>query len=283
MVSASARRDQVAYATGRGLSCRRACKLLHVARSSLAYRSRKALRDVHVIRRMHELSAQYPRWGYRRIRVMLARDGFSMSPGRAYRLWRQEALQVPKKRKRRRIASCRPRPATTDLANKIWAYDFVFDACANGQKLKCLTVVDEGTREALCIDVAGSIRAKRVIEVLSKLVSLRGAPDYLRSDNGPEFVSLAVLGWLQEMGIRTAFIDRGKPWQNGKNESFNGKFRDECLNMEWFVTRRVACVLIEKWRVEYNKVRPHSALNDLTPEAFRKKKELSNVEDRAVR
>ena len=283
MVSVSARRGQVAYASGRGLSCRRACELMSVARSALSYRSSKAEEDAPVIEKMRELAAEHPRWGYRRIRVLLARDGVVMSPGRAERLWRQAGLQVPKKRKRRRIASCRPRPAATTSANEVWAYDFVFDACANGQKLKCLTVIDEGTREALCIDVAGSIRSKRVLEVLAKLVSTRGAPKYLRSDNGPEFVSLAVLGWLQDAGIETAFIDPGKPWQNGKNESFNGKFRDECLNMEWFRSRREACVIIEKWRVEYNQVRPHSALNNLTPEAFRRQRELKDEEAGVVR
>ena len=129
--------------------------------------------------------------------------------------------------------------------NQVWAYDFVFDACANGQQLKCLTVVDEYTRECLAIDVAGSIRSGRVIEVLAKLVSVHGAPRYLRSDNGPEFVSRAILRWLGNANIETAHIDPGKPWQNGPNESFNGKFRDECLSMEWFKNRIDAKIVIE--------------------------------------
>ena len=122
----------------------------------------------------------------------------------------------------------------------------------------------------LAIDVAGSIRSGRVIEVLSKLISVRGAPRVIRSDNGPEFVSLAVLGWLSRAGIDTAFIAPGKPWENGTNESFNGKFRDECLNMEWFTSRREAKVIIEQWRQEYNDVRPHSSIGDMTPTAFRR-------------
>jgi putative transposase len=126
----------------------------------------------------------------------------------------------------------------------VWAYDFVFDAYANGQQLKCLTVIDEFTRECLAIDVAGSIRSGRVIEVLSKLVSVHGAPTYLLSDNGPEFVSRAVLHWLQQAEIETAAIAPGKPWQNGANESFNGKFRDECLGMQWFKNRIDAKVVI---------------------------------------
>jgi putative transposase len=144
----------------------------------------------------------------------------------------------------------------------------VFDACANGQVLKCLTVIDEYTRECLAIDVAGSIRSERVIEVLAKLVSVRGAPRHLRSDNGPEFVSRAILRWLAEAGIETALIDPGKPWQNGAAESFNGKLRDECLGMQWFKNRFDASHLIESWRREYNAVRPHSSLGGLTPREF---------------
>jgi putative transposase len=153
--------------------------------------------------------------------------------------------------------------------NHVWAYDFVFDTCATGQQIKCLTIVDEWTREALAIDVAGSIRSGRVIEVLAKLVSLRGAPRYLRSDNGPEFVSTAVLRWVMAEGIETAHIAPGKPWQNGTNESFNGRFRDECLSMEWFRTRREAAAVVETWRQHYNAVRPHSSLGYLTPDEFR--------------
>ncbi len=142
----------------------------------------------------------------------------------------------------------------------MWAYDFVFDACANGQQLKCLTVIDEWTRECLAIDVGSSIRSGRVIEVLSKLISVHGAPRYIRSDNGPEFVSIAVLRWLTSEGIETAYIAPGKPWQNSTGESFNGRFRDECLNQEWFRNRKEAKVVSETWRRHYNEVRPHSSL-----------------------
>ena len=178
-------------------------------------------------------------------------------------------LQVPRKRSRRRVA----RPATTDTAdgrNHVWAYDFVFDTCADGQQLKCLTVIDELTRECLAIDVAG-IRSGRVIDVLSKLVSVHGAPKYLRSDNGPEFVCKAILKWLLDANIDTAFIDPGKPWQNGADESFNGKLRDECLSMEWFRNRIDAKIVIEHWRRQYNEVRPHSSLGQLTPAEFKQK------------
>jgi putative transposase len=137
--------------------------------------------------------------------------------------------------------------------------------------LKCLTVVDEYTRECLAIDVAGSIRSGRVIEVLSRLVSIHGSPRYLRSDNGPEFVSRAVLKWLLQTNIGTAHIDPGKPWQNGSNESFNGKFRDECLSMEWFRNRIDAKIVIEQFRRQYNEVRPHSSLGQLTPVEFKQR------------
>ena len=154
-------------------------------------------------------------------------------------------------------------------ANHIWAYDFVFDAGANGQQFTCLTVVDEFTHECLAIDVAGSIRSRRVIEVLARLISLHGAPAFLRSDNGPEFISHAVLHWLPTNHIDTAVIDPGKPWQNGTNESFNGKFRDECLTLEWFRSRREASIIIEAWRRHYNVVQPHQSLNYLTPIEFK--------------
>jgi transposase InsO family protein len=152
--------------------------------------------------------------------------------------------------------------------NQVWSYDFVFDHCANGQKLKCLTVTDEYTKEGLAIDVDGRIRSPRVIEVLSRLVSARGAPAFLRSDNGPEFVSKALLSWIVAQGIGTALIEPGKPWQNGVAESFNGKFRDECLSLEWFRSRAEAKVIIETWRRHYNEVRPHMSLGYLTPKEF---------------
>lgn len=271
MVSACVRRRQIAYVNERGVSLRRACALLSVARSTLGYESRLEQRDAPVVAAMRELAAQYPRYGYRRIQVFLERRGHAMSADRAHRIWRQAGLQVPRKRPRRRVASGRPRPLPATGAGHVWAYDFVFDACANGQQLKCLTVIDEYTRECLAIDVAGSIRSGRVIEVLTKLVSVHGAPRHLRSDNGPEFVSRAVLKWLTGANINTAHIDPGKPWQNGSNESFNGKFRDECLSMQWFKNRIDAKILIEDFRREFNEVRPHSSLDQLTPAEFKLK------------
>ena len=190
-----------------------------------------------------------------------------MSFERAYRLWRQAGLQVPRRRPRKRIAASRPRLMAPTGANQVWSTDFVFDWCANGQKLKCLTVTDEWTKEGLAI-VDGRIRSSRVIDVLARLVSERGAPLSLQSDNGPEFVSRARLNWIVDQGIETALIDPGKPWQNGAGKSFNGKFRDECLSLEWFRSRAEAKVMIEAWRRHYNEVRPHSSLGYHTPAAF---------------
>jgi putative transposase len=270
MVSAPARRQQVAYATARGLSVRRACALLSVARSGLHYESQMVSKDSPVLSAMVLLSAQYPRYGYRRIQVFLERQGHRMSADRAWRLWRKAGLQVPRKRPRKRLATMRPRPCPPTGVGQVWAYDFVFDACANGQQLKCLTVIDEYTRESLAIDVAGSIRSGRVIEVLSQLISVHGTPRVLRSDNGPEFVSCALLKWASSQNLDMALIDPGKPWQNGTTESFNGKFRDECLSMEWFRNRIEAKAVIEQWRQHYNHVRPHSSLGNQTPAAFKK-------------
>lgn len=277
MVSAQSRRDQAHYAIGRGLSHRRACALLQVSRSGLHYIARMPIKNAPVVSAMQTLSGQYPRFGARRIRVFLEREGIQIGKERCTRLWAQAGLQVPKKRRRRRIAGSRLRPFVPAARNSVWSYDFVFDSCANGQQLKCLTVVDEFTRECLAIDVAGSIRSRRVIEVLSRLVSQQGAPRYLRSDNGPEFVSAALLKWAVEEKIETALIDPGKPWQNGTNESFNGKFRDECLAMEWFRNRVEARVVIEDWRIHYNEVRPHSSLSYKTPAEFRRQAEIDSA------
>ena len=160
---------------------------------------------------MKALAAEYPRFGYRRIGIFLGRDGYEMSPGRAYRLWQAAGLQVPRKQPRKRVAASRPRPRAPTGPNQVRSYDFVFDRCANGQQLKCLTVTDEFTKEELAIDVDGRIRSPRVIGVLSRLVSERGAPLLLRGDNGPEFVSKALLSWIAAQGIGTALIEPGNP------------------------------------------------------------------------
>lgn len=281
MVSAPARREQVRYAMARGLSTRRACALLSVARSTLGYASRMFCKDLPALAAMSLLSAQYPRFGYRRIHVFMERQGFLLGHGQVWRLWRKAKLQVPRKRPRKRVAGHRPRPQPPMGPGQVWAYDFVHDGCTNGQKLKCLTVIDEFTKVSLAIDVAGSIRSGRVIEVLSRLISVHGAPRHVRSDNGPEFVSRAILRWARNESIELALIDSGKPWQNGVDESFNGKFRDECLSLEWFRNRVEAKVVIEQWRRHYNEVRPHSSLAYRTPNEFAQQR-CSTAKSRAV-
>lgn len=272
MVSVPVRRMQVEHARKRWkLSYRRACTLLGTARSGLRYASRRAVKDAPVVACLRKYAALYPRYGYRMVTTFVRNEGHAMSHDRAYRLWRSSGLQVPRRRSRRRVAVSRPRPQAPSGPNHVWAIDFVFDTTADGKQIKCLTVIDEWTRECLAIDVAGSIRAGRVVEVLSKLVSARGEPRYLRCDNGPEFTSRALLTWMIEEKIETAFIDPGKPWQNGCDESFNGKFRNECLSITWFRSRREAAGVIELWRQHYNEVRPHSSLGYLTPREFQRK------------
>ena len=268
MVGVQARKEQTIYAIKRGLSQRRACTLLSISRSSLTYLSRMPIKDEAVIQAMQRLSGQYPRFGYRRIKILLSREGFSMSMGRCARIWSNAGLQVPKK-KRRRIKRSSFQPMKATYPNAVWSYDFVYDACANGQKLKCLTVIDEYTRECLAIEVASVIRSQQVIDVLARLISIHGMPSCLRSDNGPEFVSTALLKWVNEENLGLLLIEPGKPWQNGTNESFNGKFRDECLSAEWFRNRLEARVIIEDWRNHYNRVRPHSSLGYKTPIEFK--------------
>jgi hypothetical protein len=181
--------------------------MLELACSGLRYELRLPAKDAPVTDVMRALAAQYPRYGYRRIRIFLRRQGHALGRHRAHRPWWQAGLQLLRRRPRRRIATGRPRPLPAASANFRWAYDFAFDACANGQQIKCLTIFDEYTRECLAIDVAGSIRSHRVIEVLARLISKHGTPRYLRSDNGPEFVSRAILEWLQAQDIVTALID----------------------------------------------------------------------------
>lgn len=268
MVSAQARRDQVQYARGRGLSRRFACALMGVSSSSLDYQCRRAASDAELRAELAALAAKHIRRGYRFAYAHLRRSGKVVNHKRVERLWRLAGHSVPRRRPRRKIRSGAVVQPVACGINSVWAYDFVFDRCANGQVLKCLTIIDEFTRECLAIDVAASIRSDRVIEVLSRLISVRGAPRRLRSDNGPEFVASAVKDWLAQQHVDTVYIEPGKPWQNAYAESFNSRFRDECLNVEWFFNRREASVLIEAWRRQYNEERPHGSLNNRTPAEF---------------
>lgn len=264
-MSTLVRRKQVASLTARGISCRRACVLLSVARSTLNYEPKRSQRDGELLALIQRLAREHPRYGYPRIWALLRRTGYQVNHKRVYRLWREYGLSLRRRKRRRRRGPQAERPPVATRANEVWAYDFVHDRCANGQKLKCLAVVDEYTRECVAIEVNQRIKAGRVIEVLQSLMAQRGAPRYLRSDNGPEFVAHAVQAWLEQSEIGPVHIDPGKPWQNGMAESFIGKLRDECLNLEWFHTLEEARIIIEQYRRHYNRERPHSSLGYLTP------------------
>lgn len=273
MTSAQQRRATVRYLHGRGLSLRRSCALCQISCSSLRYRPRHARRvqNQHLVARLRRIARQHPRYGYRRAHAVLGREVAGINVKRVHRLWRQEQLSLPARRPRRRrtIRNALP-PIVAVRPNQVWTYDFVQDRCANGRRLKILTLTDEFTRESLAIDVGTSIRAQRVIQVLAAALDERGGPTYLRSDNGPEFVAHAVQQWLARQHIQTAYIAPGSPWQNAHGESFNGRLRDECLNMEWFRTVAEAQVVIANWRRHYNEARPHSSLGYQTPRAFRR-------------
>ncbi len=218
--------------------------------------------------RVIELASRYGRYGYRRITALLRREGWRVNHKRVERLWRREGLKVPKKQpKRGRLwltdGSClRYRP---ERPNHVWSYDFVADRSHDGRPLKMLCIVDEYTRECLTIEVERRIRSMDVLECLADLFVTRGTPDYIRSDNGPEFTAKLVREWLERLDVQTLFIEPGSPWENGYVESFNGRFRDEFLNGEIFYTLSEAKVLIERWRREYNEFRPHSALGYRPP------------------
>ena len=214
------------------------------------------------------MASQYGRYGYRRITGLLRLEGWQVNHKRVERIWRREGLKVPKKQpKRGRLwlndGSClRLRP---EYRNHVWSYDFVMARTSNGRPLRMLNIIDEYTRECLCIKVARKITAQDVLEELFDLIVEKGLPDHIRSDNGPEFTAKAVREWLSKIGVKTLFIEPGSPWENGYIESFNGKFRDELLNGEIFTTLLEARVLIENWRREYNQIRPHSSLRYRPP------------------
>ena len=220
------------------------------------------------MREMIALATQYGRYGYRRVTGMLRARGWRVNHKRVERLWRQEGLKVPQKQpKRRRLwfndGSCvRLRP---QHRNHIWSYDFVQSRTQDGRAFRMLTILDEYTRECLAIDVARKMTSEDLLERLSDLFVRRGVPDYVRSDNGPEFAARRVREWLARVEVKTLFIEPGSPWENGYVESFNGKLRDELLNGEIFDTLLEAKVLIERWRAEYNTVRPHSSLGYKPP------------------
>ena len=253
------------------VSQRRACRAMDQWRSTQRYVERKTESDKPLVALMLELARKHPRYGYRRIHAMLRSEGFRVSKGRVHRLWRLHSLRVPAKTIRRRRLGSSENGVVRKRAERIdhvWCWDFVKDQTADGRPFKVLTIVDEFTRECLALKVGRSIRSGDVIEVLRELTLVRGVPAFIRSDNGPEFIAGRVRGWLEEHAIGPLYIEPGAPWENGYNESFNGKLRDECLNLEVFTSLAEAKVVIEDFRLECNHRRPHSSLGYQTPAAY---------------
>jgi len=251
-----------------GVSERRACRVLDQVRKTQRRSSEVKDEEVRLTERIIELATQYGRYGYRRITAMLRREHWEVNHKRVERIWRREGLKVPQKQpKRKRLwlndGSCiRLRPEYKD---HVWSYDFVKSATADGRKFRILTIIDEYTRECLALYTARSITSREVIEQLYDLFLLQGVPAYIRSDNGSEFTAKAVRRWLADLHVKTLYIEPGSPWENGYNESFNGKLQDELLKRELFMTLKEARILAERWRYEYNHVRPHSSLGYRLP------------------
>lgn len=254
-----------------GVSQRRACAVVGIHRSTMRLTPPPISDEEAELRAwLRTFSIERPRWGWRRAAIAARKAGWAVNNKRIRRLWRDEGLRVPQRRKKKRLtgigtsvgAMCPIRP------NVIWAMDFQFDTTADGRTLKLLNVIDEFTREALAIEVDRAINADGVVDVLDRLALMHGAPAYVRFDNGPEFVAHAVNDWCRFNDTGALFIDPGSPWQNAWIESFNGRLRDELLNSWRFDSLREARVIIEDWRIDYNANRPHSAHRGLTPTEF---------------
>ena len=251
------------------VSERRACKSLGINRSTFRYRPRQSTPKEQALETaMLSLAGTYIRWGYRPVMWCLRENGFKIGETRMRNLWRKYDLHIkPKARKRRRIgisdnAACR---RVAEYPDHVWAYDFQYDQLDNGRRIRFLNVVDEYTRECMKIRVGKRMRSAEVITAVDALIQERGAPQFIRSDNGPEFISRALVNWLRTRGVKTLFIKPGSPWENAYVETFNGKMRDELLNLEVFASVTEAQVLAEGYRYTYNELRPHYAHKGKTP------------------
>lgn len=250
------------------VSERRACRILGQSRSTQRHIPLVSEEEVELRKRIIELAMKYGRYGYRRITALLWQEGWKVNHKRVERIWRQEGLRVPQKQpKRKRLwlnnGSCiRLRP---ERKNHVWSYDMMMARTHDGRAFRMLTIIDEYTRESLCIKVARSITAEDVIQQLTDLFIRMGVPEHVRSDNAPEFTAKAIRKWLNDIEVKTLYIEPGSPWENGYIESFNGKLRDELLNGEIFMTLLEAQILTDSWKKEYNQVRPHSSLGYRPP------------------
>lgn len=277
MVSPRERRRAVEHLmTERGLSQRRACELVSVQRSSARYQTRMRQDESRAVALVRTYAEEQPMYGYRIIAAMLKQDGHQINRKRVYRIWRQQGLQLPRRKAaKRRYGDSSGQLQRAMRPNEVWSYDFLESRTERGRKLRMLTILDEYARECLIIYVARSISSHQVIQLLEWLFLVHGAPSYLRSDNGPEFIALALQQWLREHHCNTLYITPGSPWENPFIESFNGTFRAEYLNRWIFATGQEAQIIIEQWRQEYNHHRPHSSLGYVAPAAFAEKLGLS--------
>ena len=278
MVSPAQKKQAVAYVVDQRLcSERRACRYLGVHRSTYRYPVKSPLpQQVQLHQRIVSLSWQYPRYGYRRIRAILEREGWSVSRKQVQRIRRKEGLKVhpkPQRIPRQGVSTGLPTQATH--RNHVWTWDFIFDRTDKGSTLKMLTMLDEYTRQCLAIRVERQIRSGQVLATLWQAMMQYGIPEHIRSDNGTEFIAGKIQRWLRVNQIKTLYIEPGSPWQNGYIESFHSRFRDECLNREWLLNLREARVVIEDWRQHYNTERPHSRLGYLSPENYIKREKIS--------
>jgi putative transposase len=255
------------------ISERRACQAIGQPRSTQRYLGQRIGMDQALSCRMSELSRENPRYGYRRVWALLRREGWEVNKKRVLRLWREQGLKVPhKQHKSRRLVVGSSENGVTkrraEYPNHVWSYDFAMDSTEDGRRLKVMPVVDEYTRECLSLEGQHSIRACGVIDTLRRLFIERGEPDYIRSDNGPEFIAEALKEWLAVSGVKTLYIEPGAPWENAYSETFISRLRDELLERELFVNLKEAQVLLEDYRDHYNHNRPHGALGYLTPAEF---------------
>lgn len=270
-VSPATRRVMAQSVVGQGLcSQRQACRYLKLARSTFRYRGRAPTSaEQRLSKRLLELSQAHPRYGYRRIAALLRREGWRVGKRSVQRLRRQAGLRVPpSKRKviRRGVLTGLPTGATH--RNHVWTWDFIADATVRGGALKMLTILDEYTRECHVLWADRALKAQDVLHWLQQAIEQQGAPKYIRSDNGSEFIAKIVQRWLKQNQIKTIYIEPGSPWQNGFVESFHGRFRDECLNREQLWTLTEARVVVGDYRKQYNQIRPHSRLDYESPAAF---------------
>ncbi|MEW4566220.1 IS3 family transposase [Bremerella sp. JC770] len=253
------------------VSQRRACRTLGLARSSQRYVPRDNEEERRLVGRILELVREFPRYGYRMITRVLRQEGWQVNFKRIYRLWRQEGLKVPVKRaKKRRLGTVEGgiTRRQAEHPNHVWSIDFIFDRTENGRPLKILSLVDEFTRECIALEVNRKFTGDHLVELLTDLFAIRGVPEFLRSDNGPEFISRRVQQFLEKIDVGSSFIEPGSPWQNGYVESFHSRLRDECLDCELFATLTEARTVITAWRHTYNHRRPHGSLGGQTPADF---------------